>query len=275
MSTPKSPAYLISNDGNVTVYMEGQKAPFVASKDHPNYKGILEAIKGRSWKKLPKLFDISNTIEKRGKKALKILDGVVYCDGKQVNNLVTQRILYFLQEDFEFSPLVNFLKKYFNNPECHNEKDVDGLFRFVETNNLVLTWDGFILAYKRVKDDYFDFYASMFDNSIGKTVEMPRSAVTKDPHQTCSAGLHVAGLTYARDHYHSGEGRLIVVKVNPADVVSVPHDYASGKARVCKYVVLEELKDFYKPLSQHDYTPAYAEEDESEEDEDEYPEESE
>jgi hypothetical protein len=46
-----------------------------------------------------------------------------------------------------------------------------------------------------------------------------------------------------------GGGRLVAVKINPADVVSVPSDYNNQKLRTCSYTVMFEIegaKDIFK-----------------------------
>ena len=72
-------------------------------------------------------------------------------------------------------------------------------------------------------------------NNIGDVVTMPRNAVEDDPKVACHVGLHVGSFSYA-----NGFGRhLLTVKVDPADVVSVPEDHGNQKMRVCAYTVVE------------------------------------
>jgi hypothetical protein len=74
-------------------------------------------------------------------------------------------------------------------------------------------------------------------------IKMARNKVQDDPSVTCSYGLHVAALGYAvYDQAKLGDGRVVVVKVNPRDVVSVPTDYNNQKMRVCEYTVVEDYK---------------------------------
>jgi hypothetical protein len=104
---------------------------------------------------------------------------------------------------------------------------------------LPITDDGYFLAYKRVNRNYTDCHSGTFDNHVGKVVEMPREKVNANRNETCSAGLHVCSHSYL-SHY-SGD-RIVVVKINPKDVVSVPVDYNNAKMRVCRYEVVSELK---------------------------------
>jgi hypothetical protein len=68
---------------------------------------------------------------------------------------------------------------------------------------------------------------------------MDREKVTHDPHITCSQGLHAANWDYANNFY--GGGIMLALKVNPADVVSVPVDYNNSKIRVCRYFVERKI----------------------------------
>ena len=74
-----------------------------------------------------------------------------------------------------------------------------------------------------------------------------REKVDKNREQTCSTGLHVASYNYAKGY--SGDV-MIMVKVNPRDVVAVPTDYNNEKMRVCQYEVMgfvnEELSNKYQ-----------------------------
>jgi hypothetical protein len=72
---------------------------------------------------------------------------------------------------------------------------------------------------------------------------MPRELVNDDPTQTCSAGLHVASIEYAKNF--ASDGVLVVCEVNPEHVVAIPIDYDQQKMRVCEYKVVEVLEQVY------------------------------
>ncbi|UQJ95396.1 rIIB protein [Klebsiella phage CPRSB] len=91
-----------------------------------------------------------------------------------------------------------------------------------------------------MRDNYKDLATGKFDNSPGVTVSMPRNMVDEDKTRTCSTGLHVAAKSYL-PHYGGGVGRVIQVKVDPADVVAIPVDYNNAKMRVCRYKVMIDV----------------------------------
>jgi hypothetical protein len=245
MSSTKAPAYTISASGNITVYIN--KKVYTACKDHVNYQKILEKVRSKKFGGLAKLFDVSSSINKRSRGGLVVKNGQVLYAGQPVHNYVVDRILQFMHDKLDFKPLVNFLRRLLKNP---SPASVEQLYRFVEANNLPLTWDGYILCYKKVTGDYKDCHSQSIDNTVGKTVKMPREKVTYDPGLCNSGGLHVGGLNYVRGFYAVGNGHVMLVKVDPANVVSVPTDSASGKCRCCKYYVMAELTDLTKEVQQ-------------------------
>jgi hypothetical protein len=139
----------------------------------------------------------------------------------------------------DLTALTNFVTKLSQNPD----KDVhQQLYGFIQACGLSLTLDGDFLAYKRVTSNLMDIYTRTMDNSPGKTVEMPRFAVDKDPNRTCSSGLHFAAWGYLAHYASADVNRTVIVKINPADVVSIPTDYNNMKGRAAKYYVLKEVE---------------------------------
>ena len=68
-------------------------------------------------------------------------------------------------------------------------------------------------------------------------LEMERNKVDDNRDVTCSYGFHIASFDYA-DTFQAG--RMMIVKVNPKDVVSVPSDHGNQKCRVSRYEVVGE-----------------------------------
>lgn len=77
---------------------------------------------------------------------------------------------------------------------------------------------------------------------VGAVVEMPRDKVDDRGHVECSVGLHVGTYGYASTFYSGSGSQLLLVKVDPKDVVSVP-DYDFTKLRACRYTVVGEVED--------------------------------
>jgi hypothetical protein len=71
---------------------------------------------------------------------------------------------------------------------------------------------------------------------------MARSLVDDNRDVACSVGLHVGNHHYAST-FLGGGSKLLTVKVNPRDVVSVPSDSNDEKIRACRFTVLEDNPD--------------------------------
>ena len=102
-----------------------------------------------------------------------------------------------------------------------------------EPSNLPITDDGHLLAYKSVTENFKDRHTGTIDNSPGRVVEMPREEVDSERDRTCSSGLHFCALHYLSTAYGYG-GQVVILKINPRDVVSIPSDYNNSKQSVCR-----------------------------------------
>jgi hypothetical protein len=96
-----------------------------------------------------------------------------------------------------------------------------------------------------------DWHSNSCYNGIGELLEMPRNGVDDDANRGCSKGYHVGSLEYA-SNFGGANAKLLIVRVDPADVVSVPHDCAHQKVRTCRYTVTQEYKG---PLPDTYWTP--------------------
>ncbi len=228
---------------------------------HPNYARIREAVKIKDYDAVERLINISKAVSSYATGKVRVDAGRVFYGTMEVHGTVVDRILDMMREGFDAQPMLNFLNNLMNNP---SKRAVDELYLFLEQTSLPITEDGHFLAYKKVDENYLDFYTHTMDNSIGKVLEMARNTVDDDRDRTCSEGLHFCSLTYL-PHYHGGRGRVMIVKINPADVVSIPSDYNNAKGRTCRYEVIgehtSEVTEFYsKPV----YTSSQPEADEDE-----------
>lgn len=245
MNDNKSPAFLISSTGTISLFLNG-KANNV-DPSHQNYEAIKTALREKKYDAITPLLDVAKPVREAvakfcDSKDLRFENGTVTYMGEAVHNSVVDMIVEFAREDFDFAPLMKFLDNLLLNP---SKASVDNLYRFIEVNKMPITEDGCFLAYKYVSNDYKDCHTGKFDNSVGKVVKMLRNQVQDDPTITCSYGLHVAALEYANGHGST----VVVCKVNPKDVVSVPTDYMNQKMRVCEY---EVIADFTSEIKQED-----------------------
>jgi len=237
-------AYMITGEGNITVVLNAQQ--FNVPKGDSKYEAVLTAIK--EGKTEDELLDIVDTAKKVKDfffdDDVKVQDGEVLYKGEAVHNTLTERIVTFMKEGLPCLPLVNFLKKLMENPSFRAQNE---LFDFLNHKSLPITEDGDFLAYKAVKNDFYDKYSGKVLNTVGEFVEVPRSKVDDNREVGCSQGLHAGTLEYVNGYGKFTEDkettdRCLIVKIHPADVVSVPTDCNYQKLRTCKYLVVKEFE---------------------------------
>jgi hypothetical protein len=170
--------------------------------------------------------------------------GVTF-DGKRIDSELAGVMMRCL-EDSDEKGLEKFSRFFEKLEESHSFRVNKNLFNFVTKTGLRIDGDGDIIALKVVRNNYLDKYTGTMKNNPGLTVEMPRSKVDDRDNVTCSHGLHICAPGYVR-HFSSSSGgdRLVEVKVDPRDIVSVPTDYNFDKCRCCKYIVLGDVSQAY------------------------------
>lgn len=224
--------YLIQGS-NITVVINNK--PHTISKTHPTFEKVKEAIKAGEWETVRNIIDPKKMVLQYGKGNLSIQGDKLFWKGAEFHNAMSRRMFMMIQEDMPVEPLVLFMENLMDNPSY---RAVNELYGFLEKNNLPVTPDGHFLAYKKVREDYKDVYSGTFDNSVGQVVTMERNAVNDDKNHTCSAGLHFCSQGYLN---HFGGERVMILKINPRDVVSIPTDYDNSKGRCCRYEVIGEV----------------------------------
>jgi hypothetical protein len=229
--------YIVTKD-SVTVMYNG--VTHTVREGMVNYAGLREAIRNKDWDSVPNLLNPAKAVESFGDGNIEVRDGEVYYQGEILRNGVTRRILDMVAEGFDAEPITLFLANLMANP---SKTAVDELYDWLEGTSLPITEDGYFLAYKRVRDDYGSFYDDGKTlNRVGDKPSMPRNKVDDNRNRTCSQGLHFCSLSYL-PYYYGGQGRVVIVKVNPADVVSIPSDYDHAKGRAWTYEVIGEHED--------------------------------
>lgn len=149
---------------------------------------------------------------------------------------------YAQANGYSIAPLIEKVSQSLDINDVESMKD---LFTFLTKNNLPITVEGNILAYKVLYESatglLYDCYSKTIYQDIGDEVYMPRSFVTVDRSMHCSTGLHVCSIQYAQ-WFMRGSCTLALVKVDPRDICSVPSDTAS-KVRCCRYQILGLISD--------------------------------
>lgn len=236
--------------------------------DPDQYAAVKEAVKSERWEDVKTLVvsPVKKAVQEYTAKGLhrdvEIIGGEIFYKGYPVRNAVADKILELHEEGFDLTPMTNFLDRVEHNQDIRARNE---LWNFVEANGFTINTKGFIVAYRAVRDDFKDLHTGTYDNSPGQTVEMDRKEVCADKDRTCAPGLHFATYDYAQNKYggwHGDRHRLVLVEIDPADVVSIPVDYNNAKGRCCRYTVLQEIEDKQQPTTRTFHSPDIEEDEE-------------
>lgn len=249
--------------GNNIVVVIGANSHTI-NKGHIAYQKVLDAIKAGDWETVKNTVEPKKVILSYGAGNISIKGETLYWKGREFHNSLSRRMIQMFQEGFPIEPLVLFMENLMQNPSY---RAVNELYEFLEKNTLPITPDGHFLAYKKVRTDYLDVHSGTVLNKVAATftaeeqaslpitsgrkkevtvevqdgvtvVSMPRNEVNDDKNQTCSEGLHFCSKEYLGSF---GGDRVMILKINPRDVVSIPTDYNRSKGRACRYEVIAEL----------------------------------
>ena len=271
-----SPIYTFTS-GVVTSLMViiGSKH-YEAESSHTNWKAILDAVRNDDADAFIKAIDIKSTFENYVEGNITIVGGEVKYGNERLHGVVIDRIFDFMKNDLPVRPILKFLNRLYANPSM---RAINELYNFLQHKNLPITSDGMIRAYKGLCADYYSVTAARSGgittliqgkvkdgriyNGVGETIECRRNQVDDVADRTCSYGLHAGSYEYASGF---ASGKLVIVEIDPADVISIPTDCNGQKLRTCKYTVVEEcvapLNNVYVKTNDVDYSDNYEAEDE-------------
>jgi len=224
--------------GFITVVLDGERHSINAG--NTLFSKALDAYKADDWDAF--VACVNPTIRLKSLYAsyegIEVKDGNLYVFGDPVHSTLANRVLSFLEHGLDCVHLFKFILKLNLNP---SKRAVDELYTFLEHRALPITDNGNFLAYKAVRADYTDKHTGKFLNTVDAVLEMPRNKVDDDKNVGCSYGFHAGTVEYAKD-FLGGQGHLMIVEINPADVVSIPTDCQFQKLRTCKYKVVGEYE---------------------------------
>lgn len=221
---------------NIILVVDG-KSHTISKDTHIAYAKIVDALKAQDWEALRDLVEPKKALVNFGAGHVSIEGSTVMWKDQPFNNALASRMIEMYQEGFPIDPMVRLMENLMKNPSM---RSVDQMYGFLEKNSLPITEDGCFLAFKRVRKNYFDCHSGTISNHIGAVVEMERNEVDDDPNSYCSSGLHFCSESYL-GHFGAHDEPVMILKINPADVVSIPADYNGAKGRCCKYTVVAQV----------------------------------
>lgn len=253
----------VKTKSGLQVFNKETGGAHIVSADHPAYRAISKLVldKDSTYEEFFELFEaVSNEVAIFEYSGIKVEGEEVTYKGMELPSTLKARLKKIILKEKEVmesegsssSEELNSITKFLDNVlENPSHTSVNELWSFLEACSLPITSDGMFLAYKKVRYDYKDIYSNTYDNSIGQILEMPRYMVDDNRNKTCSTGFHCCSYEYL-GHYGSSSSdlsRVMIVKVNPANVVSVPSDYNNQKMRVSKYEVIDEIPLNYQIMT--------------------------
>jgi len=224
----------------LSVVLNGRSYP--VSKSQPTFKQMKAALEKGQWDKIPNLISLAAQVAEQSHGRVSVKADGVYYKGVKIDNTLSGKISELIDHSKPVAHLLKFMDNLYQQP---NVNTVNEIYQWLASGRFALTDDGCFLAYKKVDTDYMDFYTHTVDNHVGQIVTMSRKAVDTDRNNTCSHGLHFCSKGYLPDYgggFSSGACRIMEVKINPADVVAIPVDYAYTKGRTWRYEVLREVQ---------------------------------
>ena len=231
--------YFITGDRTITVVVNGETLSVKAAQQPEHGKVLDWILEGRQISQdevLSLLVPLKALVQTYG--CISVASGEVLYDGTPIRGALVDRIVANHAVGADVAPVALLADRIYANPANWAEGE---LYDWLRSSNLPITSDGHILAYKRITNEYLDFHTGSFDNSVGTYVSVPRSEVDTDRERTCSYGLHFCSESYLSSFYSSSDARTVLVKVDPADVVSIPTDYNHAKGRTSSYLVVGEV----------------------------------
>jgi hypothetical protein len=237
----KPPHVAVTVVNNGVAFFIGTKN-YLATRDHPRFVNIVEAIRAQDYDRAILLLDEKEALSyyKPTSEDFALENGLVFLDGKPFTREVSDKVANLVRDGMSPEPLERCLRKLRLNQSASAQREA---LLFFVANGFMIHEDGDIIAYKKVSEDFRASHPNLDGsynyNTVGAVIEMPREDVDDRRDVTCSFGLHAASLDYAQSF---GGSRLMVLKINPKDIVSIPSDYNNQKMRCCRYEVISEIQ---------------------------------
>jgi hypothetical protein len=237
--------YIITNTGIIFFH---QKKPIKIEKSSPQYLRVLKAFelpKGEQEAAILQILEQASGFFKSD--GFEITPEEVFYNNEAMPVALASKIRSIVEEGLPISLFAKFWDNLQQNPSASSVRE---LYDFLAYKELPITEDGCFLAYKGLNKNLWSISGNLktkvikgkvdssgrIYNGVGEEIEVRRWDVDDDRQNHCSFGLHVGSLNYAEDF---AQGAVVVVKINPKDVVSVPEDYNCQKCRVSAYKVID------------------------------------
>ena len=255
--------YILNSNG-ITFFHNGR--PINIRKEEVRYAKILKAFdileQSKQEEAIKAILDAPKTLVEDAKKSGFSFDSDgVRIDGELLPQVLSDKIESLKKQDLPITLLLNFWRNLRLNPSAAS---VNELYDFLSYKELPITEDGCFLAYRGLTEDFYSVHGNLrtkvvkgevdsagrIYNGVGEEILIERNHVDDNRDNSCSFGVHAGSYKYASEW---SRGKMVVVKINPKDVVSVPTDYNCQKLRCCGYKVVSEVEqEILEPATDSD-----------------------
>lgn len=244
--------YIINQTG-IVLFMNNKPQKFASSD--PKYAAVIAALRLPSDQQEAAIEKAlqegcpNRDIAKNGFQVNVATQEVAY-HGELLPAPLARKVFSLIEQNLPVTLLEKFWENLKKNPSYNSVRE---LYDFLSYKELPITEDGCFLAYRGLGNDFYSIKGNsstrviqgnvnsqgQIYNGVGEHIEVQRNCVDDNRDNHCSFGVHAGSWDYARDW---SQGKMVVVKINPKDVVSVPSDYDCQKLRCCAYTVVSEVE---------------------------------
>jgi hypothetical protein len=223
----------------LSAFIDG--APYQTDKSNPNWSSIVALLNDPATTS-DQLINAIKPIRQvtaalTGVVDVQVAGGDIIINGELVDNYLTQSVLRIIAEGFDVEPWVKFVQNVYANPFVEAREE---FYAWMERAKMPITPSGCFLAYKVVNSNFLDRYSRTFDNHRGNVVSMPREDCDNSSRALCSKGLHFCSASYLPTFGVYEGDHIMLIEINPADVVSIPTS-ETDKGRTWRYEVVGEI----------------------------------
>lgn len=227
-------------DDSLTAFIDG--VPYLTNRSNSNFDVIRDLLNDpattsdqliNAFKPITQVASVL-----AGVYDVEVRGGQVYVNGAVIDTYLAKRAVDLSNAGFDLTQgWVQFIQNVYANPFTEVREE---LYGWMERAQMPITKNGTFLAYKIVDSDYLDRRTHTFSNRVGEVVSMPREECDNESRQLCSQGLHFCSKAYFPSFgIHNGD-HVMIIEINPADVVSIPYS-GEQKGRAWRYSVVGEI----------------------------------
>lgn len=272
-------SYTLSHDGTIVLYADGEV--YTVRTDHRGYATIADALKREDYHTALSSLDfvarLADYVSSTG--LLRVDRRRVYYRDRELKFAFVQRLIHMLEEGAPVANFVRYIERSMMNP---SRTCIEELFKFSDNPQkrtpLPLLPDGRVLAYKTVREDWYDWHTgkvlytplhikyaddprvddmSWLLDQPGELIGVPRWEVDDNAANLCSTGFHAGTFEYVK-RFHAGSPRkFLAVAIDPSQVVAASGESSQDKIRCHVLECRQELTEDYilRALGEEPPTP--------------------